>query len=575
MSIDETIKSYNQNAVDFSQKYESLSFEQVHSGIMDLMPDTPSIVLDVGAGSGRDAAWFASKGCEVIAVEPATAMLEQAKQLHPEARIRWIEDKLPGLEATMRLGISFDYILVSAVWMHIPSEHRERAFRKLVCLLKAGGSLIISLRHGPLSEGRNVYPVSVAEIEKLALQHGIAVKRVCRGDDQLARNDVSWETVFLTLPDDGTGALPLLRHTILNDTKSSTYKLGLLRVLVRIADSAVGVARINEDTVSIPFGLVALYWLRMYKPLVEKNISQKPASKDQKGLGFVKEAFININELSPQELRVGASFIGTNAKWVRDAIIDSRNTINEMPATFIKYPNSSEQIFKRHLSKKQINRPDKIVLNNDFLWSLGEFEIPREIWFAMTRFASWIEPVLIHEWVRLMQQYEASHGRRTSFDTLMNAVIWLEPERDTNLVRKIAQTLLVKDLPVYCVWSGKKLTQQSVDIDHCFPFAAWPCGDLWNLLPSQRQINQVQKSDRLVTASTLNRAKERVLAWWQTSYLVDENDYLNTRFISEAQTTLPISVPVNASNIEDVFDALVLKRMALKQDLQLDDWDYK
>ena len=33
----------------------------------------------------------------------------------------------------------------------------------------------------------------------------------------------------LRLPDDGAGALPLLRGIILNDDKASTYKLGLLR----------------------------------------------------------------------------------------------------------------------------------------------------------------------------------------------------------------------------------------------------------------------------------------------------------------------------------------------------------
>ena len=44
-------------------------------------------------------------------------------------------------------------------------------------------------------------------------------------------------------PDDGTGALPLLRHIVFNDQKSSTYKLALLRTLVRIADSAGGFAR--------------------------------------------------------------------------------------------------------------------------------------------------------------------------------------------------------------------------------------------------------------------------------------------------------------------------------------------
>ena len=39
-----------------------------------------------------------------------------------------------------------------------------------------------------------------------------------------------------------SGALPLLRHVILNDAKSSTYKLALLRSLCRIADGSAGLA---------------------------------------------------------------------------------------------------------------------------------------------------------------------------------------------------------------------------------------------------------------------------------------------------------------------------------------------
>lgn len=42
-----------------------------------------------------------------------------------------------------------------------------------------------------------------------------------------------WFNVALRMPDDGTGALPLLRHVLLNDPKSAAYKLGLLRALCR------------------------------------------------------------------------------------------------------------------------------------------------------------------------------------------------------------------------------------------------------------------------------------------------------------------------------------------------------
>jgi SAM-dependent methyltransferase len=77
--------------------YESLAFEDAHQSILDLLPATPGRVLDVGAGSGRDAAWFAYRGHEVVAVEPSDNMRRQARERHADPRIRWIDDALPGL----------------------------------------------------------------------------------------------------------------------------------------------------------------------------------------------------------------------------------------------------------------------------------------------------------------------------------------------------------------------------------------------------------------------------------------------------------------------------------------------
>jgi hypothetical protein len=75
----------------------------------------------------------------------------------------------------------------------------------------------------------------------------------------LGRGEVHWIHVALRVPDDGTGALPLLRHVILNDDKSSTYKLALLRALCRVADGAAGFSRDHDDEfVSVPLGLSRL-----------------------------------------------------------------------------------------------------------------------------------------------------------------------------------------------------------------------------------------------------------------------------------------------------------------------------
>jgi SAM-dependent methyltransferase len=88
--------------------------------VLDLVPERPGLVLDVGAGAGRDAAWFAVRGWGVVAVEPAEGMRQEALRRHGgDATIRWLNDRLPGLEAAHRLGLMFDLIWLSAVWQHV------------------------------------------------------------------------------------------------------------------------------------------------------------------------------------------------------------------------------------------------------------------------------------------------------------------------------------------------------------------------------------------------------------------------------------------------------------------------
>lgn len=577
MQYDPDNDEYQFRVSEYVSKYETLTFEQVHSDVLDLLPQQKGVVLDIGAGSGRDAAWFAASGWEVIAIDKSSAMLESARRLHPDPRIIWMPDSLPGLQKTFKKNIQFDLIWLSAVWMHVPPKDRARAFRKMVALLNSSGWIMISLRHGSFADGRSSYEVSVDELDKLAQQHGLVVRRVCSSSDRFNRDAVSWEWICMQLPDDGTEALPLLRHTILRDSKSSTYKLALLRVLVRIADSATGIAREVDDdnNVAVPLGLVALYWIRMFKPLVESKLPQAPPNEKQTGLGFVKEAFLNLRDCSPYDLAVGQSFRGGNAKFLLEALIDARNTICKMPAYYIRYPHSDKQVFCT-ASGGRIKREEHFILDADLFWQFGELRIPRNIWFAMCRFASWIEPSLMTEWIRLMQTYAMKAGSAPTYDELIRKLIWIEPERDTGIVRDIATKLVNSGKPLYCVWSGKKLNGEALDIDHCFPFSAWPCSDLWNLMPSARAINQNQKSDKLISSATLQKAGDRIIDWWNNAYLhSDELGLaLGDRFNSEAKVSLPISNEDSVPAPEQVLEGMLIKRVALKRDLQIPDWNF-
>lgn len=180
-----------------AERYETVSAPDLHGPVADLFPPAPARALDVGAGSGRDAAWLAGAGHEVLAVEPSATLRAEGARRHPSPLIRWADDRLPGLTSVRG---RFDLILLSAVWQHVPPEDRDAALRRLTGLLSPGGLLLISLRLGPPDLARQMRPVSVAELRELAATAGLAVVREAPLPDRMGRSEISWVTVALRRP---------------------------------------------------------------------------------------------------------------------------------------------------------------------------------------------------------------------------------------------------------------------------------------------------------------------------------------------------------------------------------------
>lgn len=564
---------YSSNAAALAAAYEALDPARMHAWLDDLLPTAPVLVLGVGAGTGRDAAWLARLGHDVVAVEPSAAMRAEGERRHACTGVRWVADQLPALPATHRLGLAFDLILLSGVWQHVAPGERERALRKLLGLLRPGGVLALTLRHGPAEPERGMHPVSQAEVERLARGHGALVAHAIDMPDQMGRPEVSWTGVALRLPDDGTGALPLLRHVILNDQKSSTYKLGLLHALCRAADGQAGMAEVrDEDAVRLPLGLVALNWLRLYLPLVEAKLPQAPQNAGPAGLGFAGPGFrALLSGLVPRlDLRVGSRFAGEAAQAVRAALQEAADLIAKMPATYMTYPNGGPVLpTTRRLAPKATG---EVVLDAAFLAGFGVLEVPRELWRALGRFAAWVEPALVAEWMRLMRGYAARQGRTLEEGVLAAAMTWSEPSRDTAVPRERALALLGAGEPLHCVWSGRKLDAATLDIDHCLPWSAWPCGDLWNLLPAHRRVNQHAKRDRLPGDGLLRSAAAPIQGWWRHAYLDDTGSLLPRRFADEARASLPGLGGDEAPEPEEVFAALHVQRLRLRHDQQAPEW---
>ena len=219
---------------------------------------------------------------------------------------------------------------------------------------------------------RPMEPATAAEVEMLARRHGLQTIRIETHADAAGRIGIWWEVVWLRLPDDGTGALPLLRHVVFNDQKSSTYKLALLRTLVRIADGASGFVRPGNDEkcVEIPLGLVALLWIRAFKPLVASNLPQLPRGNDR--LRFAKEGFRGLDRRSSNDFRVGLQLTGDDAENMIRAIRDAAHCIRIMPATYTKYPGSNEPVFPCKRGDP-VRVSGTVRLDEAFLWSFGTF----------------------------------------------------------------------------------------------------------------------------------------------------------------------------------------------------------
>ncbi len=568
MSKDDDRSSSRLTAAEAAARYEAVDPNVLNDWLRDLLPEGRGCVLDVGAGSGRDAAWLAGLGHEVVAVEPDGAMRWQAEQMHPDRRFELLPDRLPELSGTFRTGLSFDLVLLNAVWMFVAPGDRERAFRKLVTLLKPRGVIALTLRQGPVDPDRDMHAVSEAEIERLARRHGAYVESVSSAPDLLGRGRFSWLQVVVRLPDDGTGALPLVRRIVLNDDKSSTYKLGLLRAICRVAHGAPGLAReAGAEHVEIPLGVVALFWIRLYLPLLSADLPQNPLnSRDFRRIGFAKEPFRELSGmLSAMDLRPGARVPGDRGTMLHRALRDACTTIDRMPANYLTWPDKS-RIFPVH--RQGSRKPSAVVLDGNYLRSFGTLRVPVHLWRAMQRYAVWIEPALVEEWIGLTAGYAERQSRTLDEHAVRRAMRWYEPERDIGTVRKRVDVLMESQSRLHCVWTGKRLRKGGVDIDHCFPWSAWPCDDLWNLMPATRQVNQRDKRDLLPDDRTLRGAKERILEWWELAYCSER--VLDERFRLEAGARLPALG--GRAKPDDIFTAMSLQRMRLSNDQQVPEW---
>lgn len=176
-------EGYAEDAAILRDRYEEVAFSDVHAPVLHLIPKAPCAVLDIGAGTGRDAAALAELGNIVTAVEPVNELRAGASALHPSPRTTWVKDSLPDLAVVAAMNRQYDHVMLTAVWMHLDAEQRERAMPVIAALMHDGGTMLMSLRHGPSNPNRRRFEVSGGETVALAQRDGL--------DCVLCRNSAS------------------------------------------------------------------------------------------------------------------------------------------------------------------------------------------------------------------------------------------------------------------------------------------------------------------------------------------------------------------------------------------------
>jgi protein-L-isoaspartate O-methyltransferase len=185
-------ENYAEEAPELLKRYESISFADTHRTVVHLIPKEPCRILDIDAGTGRDAAGFAAMGHRVVAVEPTEEMRRGAITLHPSPLIEWLDDSLPDLEKMRARDERFDVVMLTAVWMHLDAQQRCQAMPNLAALVRAGGSMVMILRHGPVPPGRRMFEVSAEETIELAEPLGLRCALNQPAELSLRQPGVTW-----------------------------------------------------------------------------------------------------------------------------------------------------------------------------------------------------------------------------------------------------------------------------------------------------------------------------------------------------------------------------------------------
>lgn len=522
-----TVSYYDDNASQVSRKYESADMSHIAHLFLRHLPDKGSKILDLGCGSGRDAAFLLESGYNLRGVDASANMIEEALKEHPELAGRLSVEAVPLPEGSALLKETFQAVVAMAMLMHVPEQDLFQTAFQIKRMLGGGGIAFLSVSTGRMGvdaggrdgNGRLFQERPPEELQLIFERLGFRLAAAYRTPDAFSRG-ILWHTLVFVLEEHGTvRSIDRIETIIRRDKKDATYKFALLRALCDIAQTASRKALWYQDgTVGIPLGLVAEKWLLYYWPLVEPDLGagsvvfpQKRGAERNVPIAFRAPLLGLIRHYS----RLGGfscfyqdyrnQRLGATAGGLADAALNSiANTIVVGPVQYAGGALDEEESFFAFRGHRTARGRCGTAAGLEA--SLGEILVPAAVWKEMCLIGYWVAESIVLRWAELT--VEMAEGRVRTSEVVDRLLVSPEEERDVGLAKHVYDG----QPGLQCVWTGVPI--RAFDVDHLIPFSLWHNNDLWNLLPAARQVNRVKK-DRLVSRPTLLASRDLILRYWR------------------------------------------------------------
>lgn len=179
---------YNKYANEYFDRTVNIEIQEILDRFLEVIPDGGSI-LDLGCGSGRDSAYFLSKGYDVTAMDGSEEMCDLAS-------VHIGQDVLRLKFSEIDFNEVFDGIWACSSLLHVPGNEIVEILNKVIKSLKPEGVLYMSFRYGDFEGIRNErYYTDYRSknlkdiIEEL---NGIELIDIWKTEDVIPGRDIIW-----------------------------------------------------------------------------------------------------------------------------------------------------------------------------------------------------------------------------------------------------------------------------------------------------------------------------------------------------------------------------------------------